>query len=146
MGARRARRPAAGMGERGGGGGVAGNCFPDPVEVDGSGREGGRGERSHSVRVAFDLGKVGRERRNAENIPETAAQMPCHSHCQFATLFSFLFFSCSLEQRSNPTRPCVSSFVGLHIGYGILDRENTLRIPSLVCSLHDAQPGSPDTR
>jgi hypothetical protein len=24
-------------------GGVAGNCFPDPVEVDGSGREGGRG-------------------------------------------------------------------------------------------------------
>jgi hypothetical protein len=115
--------PLAGREKGGGWGGVAGNCFPDPVEVDGSEREGE--ERSHSVRVAFDLGKVGRERGNAKNIPETAGQMPCH--CQFATpffSFSFLIYNQGLGQRSNPTRPCVRSFVGLHIAtfvYGIFE-------------------------
>jgi hypothetical protein len=72
------------MGERGGGGGVAGNCFPDPVEVDGSGREGEVALGSRWKRLIW--GRLdGNEPRNAENIPETAAQMPCYSHCQFAT-------------------------------------------------------------
>jgi hypothetical protein len=81
--------PLAGREKGGGWGGVAGNCFPDPVEVDGSEREGE--ERSHSVRVAFDLGKVGRERGNAKNIPgdgrpDAVPLSVCHA-------FFFLFFS-----------------------------------------------------